>query len=135
MNNDPLNVADLLKQLRDDTTTLVRSEITLAKTEITEKASALTRKAIYLAAGGLLGYAALTPLLFAFGYLLRDLFVSWGTTTGVGTFLGLMIVALVTGAVSAGIIAKALADKHSLTPDKTIKSLKEDKEWIQNKIP
>lgn len=135
MNNETSNIADLLKQLRDDTTKLVRSEIALAKAEVSEKASVLSRKAVYVGVGALLGYAALTPLLFAFGYLLRDLYISWGASNGTGTFLGLLTVALITGGISACIIAKGLAERLGLAPEKTIQSLKENKDWVQNKLP
>lgn len=134
MNADP-NIADLLKQLRDDTTTLVREEISLAKTEMSEKAAELGKKGVMVSAGALLGYAALMPLLLAFGYLLRDLFVSWDMSTGTATFLGLLIVALITGAIAAGIVMSALAKKTSLKPEKTIHSLQQDKNLIQEKLP
>lgn len=136
MNPETNDIAGLLKQLRDDTTTLVRQEVALAKTELSEKATNLSRHGMMIAGGALLGYAALTPLLFGIGFLLRDLFIGWGFREGTAIFLGMLAVALITGAVSLGIVlnAKEAFSKESLTPDKTVKTLKEDKDWIQNKI-
>ena len=52
MTNEQSGIVDLLKILRDDTTTLVRDEISLAKTEISEKIASTSRNVGYLAAGG-----------------------------------------------------------------------------------
>jgi Putative Actinobacterial Holin-X, holin superfamily III len=63
MINEPSSIVDLLKNLRDDTTTLVRDEISLAKTEMSEKIASSSRNVGYLAAGALVAYAALILLL------------------------------------------------------------------------
>ena len=56
--------------------------------------------------------------------------------TGFVIFIGLLIVALVVGAVSTGMITKSVQTlkKLSLVPEKTVETLKEDKIWAQNKI-
>lgn len=137
MNSDENNLAALLKQLRDDTTTLVREEIALAKTEAAEKLSKLARNSVLLVAGGLLGYAALTPLLLGLGFLLGSLFTAWGLGSIFAAFLGFLVVALIVGAISAALVLHALSalKKDGLTPRRTIGSLKDDKEWIQKKLP
>ena len=56
--NEESSIVYLLKKLRDDTTTLVRDEISLAKTEISEKIASTSRNVGYLAAGALVAYAA-----------------------------------------------------------------------------
>lgn len=137
MNSDESNLAALLKQLRDDTTTLVREEIALAKTEAAEKLSKLARNSVILVAGALLGYAALTPLLLGLGFLLGSLLTSWGLGSTFAAFLGFLAVALIVGAISAAVVLHALnaLKKDGLMPRRTIDSLKEDKEWIQKKLP
>ena len=57
-------------------------------------------------------------------------------SVGWAVFLGFLVVALIIGAVSAGLILKgAHAVKElSLVPEKTVETLKEDKTWAQNKI-
>ncbi|MDB6135187.1 MAG: hypothetical protein JWM59_3430 [Verrucomicrobiales bacterium] len=136
MSTDENSVAGLLKQLRDDTTALVREEIALAKTEVAEKVSKFSRNAVLLAVGALLGYTALIPLLMGLGFALGSLFDSWGMSTGTAAFLGFLVVALITGGISVAIILSALNSfkKDNLTPDRTIGTLKDDKQWIQNKI-
>ena len=136
MNVEENNLAALFRQLRDDTTTLVREEIALARTEAMEKVSRLARNSVALVAGALLGYAALIPLLIGLGFLLGNLLTSWGVTSVFATFLGFFIVALAAGGISAALVMHALSAfrKDNLTPRRTIDSIKDDKEWIQNKL-
>ncbi len=61
--NEESSIVYLLKKLRDDTTTLVRDEISLAKTEISEKIASTSRNVGYLAVGALVAYAALLLIL------------------------------------------------------------------------
>jgi len=135
MTNEP-NLVDLLKQLRDDTSTLVREEVALAKTEMSEKASMFSRNAAFLAVGAMIGYSALLLILLAVSSLLAELFVSMGMGQGTAGFLGLLVVGLIVGAISAALVMKgikALKGK-TLAPDKTIETLKEDKEWAQRRF-
>jgi hypothetical protein len=136
MINEQSNIVDLLKNLRDDTTTLVRDEISLAKTEISEKIASAARNVRYLAAGALVAYAALIIILQGISLLLRDLFISAGMNPASASLLGFLIVGAVVGVVGAILIVKALntLKKEPLTPTKTAETLKEDKEWVQNKV-
>jgi Putative Actinobacterial Holin-X, holin superfamily III len=136
MNNEESSIVYLFKKLRDDTTTLVRDEISLAKTEISEKIASTSRNVGYLAAGALVAYAALILLLQGISLMLRDLFILWGMNQTTASLLGFLIVAAVTGLVGVLLIVKALntLKKEPLTPTKTAETLREDKEWVQNKV-
>ena len=134
--NEESSIVYLLKKLRDDTTTLVRDEISLAKTEISEKIASTSRNVGYLAVGALVAYAALLLFLQGIGLLLRDLFISGGMNQASASLLGFLIVGGVIGIIGALLIAKALntLKKEPLTPTKTAETLREDKEWVQNKV-
>ena len=136
MNNEESSIVYLLKKLRDDTTALVHDEISLAKTEISEKIATTSRNVGYLAAGALVAYAALILILQGIGLLLRDLFISGGMNQASASLLGFLIVGGVVGIIGALLIVKALntLKKEPLTPTKTAETLKEDKEWVQNKV-
>jgi Putative Actinobacterial Holin-X, holin superfamily III len=136
MINEQSNIVDLLKNLRDDTTTLVRDEISLAKTEISEKIASAARNVGYLAAGALVAYAALIMILQGISLLLRDLFISGRMNPASASLFGFLIVGAVVGVFGALLIVKALntLKKEPLTPTKTAETLKEDKEWVQNKV-
>ena len=134
--NEESSIVYLLKKLRDDTTTLVRDEISLAKTEISEKIASTSRNVGYLAAGALVAYAALMLILQGISFLLRDLFISVGMNQASASLLGFLIVGGVVGIIGALLIVKALntLKKEPLTPTKTAETLREDKEWVQNKV-
>lgn len=136
MSSEPSNLVYLLKKLRDDTTTLVRDEISLAKTEISEKIATTSRNVGYLAAGALVAYAALILILQGLSLMLREQFILHGMSEANATLLGFLIVGVVVGMIGAVLIVKALntLKKESLTPTKTAETLKEDKEWVQDKV-
>ena len=82
MKDEESSIVYLLKKLRDDTTALVRDEISLAKTEISEKIAITSRNVGYLAAGALVAYAALILILQGFSFLLGGLFIYVGDERG-----------------------------------------------------
>jgi hypothetical protein len=136
MMNEQPSLVDLLKNLRDDTTNLVRDEISLAKTEIGEKISSASRNIGYLAAGALVAYAGLVVFLQGIGFLLRKLMIAGGMNEASATWLGFFIVGLVVCGIGAALVFKALETlkKERLTPTKTAETLKQDKEWVQSKM-
>ena len=135
MTNEP-NIGDLLKELRDQSTLLLREEIALAKKEIGEKISSSAVNATSIATGAFVAYCAVTFLLLAISSAISQAFVAQGLSVGWAVCLGLLIVALVVGAISIALIVKGVQalKKFSLVPEKTIETLKEDKQWAQNKI-
>jgi hypothetical protein len=119
-------IGELLKQLADETTTLVRQELDLAKAEMREKAGkAGPGFGMWGAAGamGLLAAGALTAFLIL---ALDGVMPNW-------------LAALVVGLVYAAIAAVLYVDgKHrveeagSPVPQKTIESVKEDVQWAKH---
>lgn len=137
MNDDTnTNIGDLLRQLRDDTTSLVREEVRLAKTEVSEKLAYTGRNVGYLAVGALIGLSALLLLLMSLGFLLGNIFEERGMEPGMAAFLGFIIVAVVVAIISASLVMKAIKalKDEPVTPTKTVQSLQEDKQWAQRKI-
>ena len=130
-------VGELLKDLREESTLLLRQEIALAKKEISEKISTAARNLAYLAGGALVAYCAITFILLAISSLIAQTLAAHDVSIGWAIFLGLLIVGLIIGVVSIVMIVKGAQTlkKMSLTPEKTVETLKEDKTWAQNKIP
>jgi hypothetical protein len=125
----------LIRELRDETTTLLRQEVQLAKAEMSEKASRLTRNAMYLVLGGMIAYAGLVVLLIA----ARDLLFVALSNNGVAAETALWVAPLIVG-VLIGIIGWAMVAKgkralahEGIAPEKTIESLREDKNWLQQR--
>jgi uncharacterized membrane protein len=136
MTTDQPNLVNLLRQLRDDTTTLVREEVSLAKTEMSEKVSTFSRNAALLAVGGFIGLVALMMLLLSLASLLTQAFLNAGFGEGMAGFLGLFIIGAIVAVVSGVLIAKGLKTLKgkTLAPEKTIETLKEDKAWAQRRF-
>jgi len=118
-------IGELLKQLSEETTTLVKQELDLAKAEMTQKGKAAGVGAGFLSGGAVLGlgaFGAFTAFLIA---LLDTAMVTW---------LAALIVAAVYGAI-AGFLA--LQGKNKLqeatppAPEQTVETLKEDVEWAK----
>jgi hypothetical protein len=133
---DQPTIGELLKDLRGESTLLLREEIALAKKEISEKISSTALNLTYVVGGALVAYVAITFLFLAISSVIAQALVDQGIGIGWAIFLGLLIVALVIGAVSAAMIVKGVQTlkKQSLIPEKTVETLKEDKTWAQNKI-
>ena len=128
-------VADLLKDLRDESIDLIRQEVELAKQETIEKVNSLGRNTVYLAAGGLVAYTGLVFLLLGVDFLLTLGFIAAGLSQTASLLISSLIVGAVVGVVGYLLVQKALTTfKHtSVIPEKTVNTLKEDRSWLTHK--
>ncbi len=122
------SIAELTKQLSDQTTQLVRQEVELAKAELAAKGKQAGLGAGMFGGAGVIGLYALGALTAA-AILALD--------TGMAGWLAALIVAAVYGA-TAG--ALALVGKGRVqratppVPEQAIDSSKEDVEWTKQRI-
>jgi uncharacterized membrane protein YqjE len=125
--NEP-GLGDLLKQLAQDSATLVRQEMALAKAEMKENLRATVRQAAMVAVGGLVALVGVLVLIAFLVTAISDaLDEPWAGPLIVGGIF------LLVGALLAMRAMKALK-RESLAPDRTIETLKEDKQWLQSEI-
>jgi hypothetical protein len=126
---DDRSLGDLFGELARETSTLIRQEIELAKTEIKRDARDIGQRAGLVAAGGAVAYAGLIALLVGLGLLLGELLGE-----GWVVWLGVFLVGLATALVGYSLLQKHLAALKRVdpTPERTIQTLKEDKEWLKN---
>jgi hypothetical protein len=118
------SIAALLKQLSEQTSTLVKQELDLAKAELTARGMEAGVGAGLLGGGGLMA-------LYAFGALTIALIAA--LATGMATWLAALIVGVVY-ALIAGVLALTGKNKVSdATPPapQTIETLKEDVQWAK----
>ena len=129
------SIGQLLKELRDETTTLLRQEVDLAKTEMGEKASRVGSNIGSLAMGGAVAFLGALALLAAVVYGLTSLLDQF-MSVGVAIWLAPLIVGLVLAAVGYSLVKKALATlrQESLTPRRTTQTLQENKEWLKSRM-
>jgi hypothetical protein len=121
------SVGELVKQLADQTSTLVRQEMELAKAELRQKGKLAGMGAGAFGGAGLLG-------LFALGALTAAAIL--GLATAVDGWLAALIVAVVYGAV-AGVLALVgrmkVQEATPPIPEQTTESVKEDIEWTKTR--
>ena len=121
------SLADLMRQLSDQTATLVRQEMELAKAELTEKGK---RAGIGIGMFGTAGVLAL----YAVGALTAALILV--LSLAVAGWLAALIVAVLYGAVAgvSALTGKAQVQKGvPPTPEQTIESVKEDVQWSKQR--
>jgi uncharacterized membrane protein YqjE len=121
-------VADVVKQLSQDLTTLVRQELRLAQAELGEKGKQ---------AGfglGMFGGAGIAAML-ALGALTACLIAA--LATGMETWLAALIVTVLLGAVAAVL---ALVGRDRVTeaappvPEQAVETVKEDVQWAKTQL-
>lgn len=120
-------VGELVKQLSEQTSTLVRQEIELAKAELSERGKAAGAGAGLLGGGGLLGLLAAGALTAFLILLLAEAMEGW---------IAALIVAVLYG---AGAALLALNGRNRFregmppTPEQTVESVKEDVQWAKTR--
>ena len=122
-------IGELLKQLSQETTTLVRQELELAKAEMAEKGKKAGKGAGMFGGAGVVGFLALGALTAAL-ILALD--------TGMKAWLAALIVGLVYAAI-AGVLAlsgkKEVQQATPPVPEQTVESVKEDVQWAKTQTP
>lgn len=122
------SIADLVKQLSDQTTTLVRQEIDLAKAEFAAKGKQAGVGAGLFGGAGMFGLYALGALTACVILALATAMTGW---------LAALIVTAIYGAI-AGVLA--LTGKNKVkqgvppVPEQTVESVKEDVEWTKQRV-
>lgn len=117
----------LLRELSDQTTTLVKQEIELAKAELSEKGKRAGQGAGLFGGAGLLGLFALAALTTA---------AIAALATAVDLWLAALIVAAVYGAVAGALALSGRNKVHEAgppIPEQAIDSTKEDVQWAKTR--
>lgn len=121
-------LGDLIRQLAQDSATLVRQEVTLAKAELQDNVKKVARDLTMVAVGGVIAMIGAMVLILALVLGLGDALDEY--------WLGALIVAVVFLAIG-GLLAMSNLKKlkhESVAPARTIETLKEDKQWLQSEI-
>ena len=120
------SIAELLKQLSQETTTLVRQELELAKAEVAEKGKKAGVGAAMFGAAGAAGLATLGAFTAFLILVLNTFMAAW---------LAALIVTIVYGAI-AGVLAlqgkQKVQEASPPVPEQTVETVKEDIEWAKN---
>lgn len=130
------SAVDLLKDLRDDATRLVRAEVELAKAEVKEQIRSAGRGAGAVATGGLVAYAGLLFALAGASWGLTLILEAIGLSAATSLWLGPLIVGVVVGLIGWGMLGAGMKKLRNLTAPapETRESIREDKEWAKEKV-
>jgi hypothetical protein len=119
--------AELMRELTDRTTTLVRKEIELAKAELTEKGKKAGVGAGMFGAAGLFAVGAFAAITTCLILALNTFMAGW---------LAALIVAVVYAAI-AGVLAlrgkQEVKQASPPVPERAVDSTKEDLEWLKTR--
>ena len=119
---------ELLKQLSEETTRLVRQEMELAKAELTQKGKQAGAGAGLFGTAGAIGLAALGALTACFILALNAVMPAW---------LAALMVAVVYGIIAFVLVKQGQARMRRATPpvpEQTIETVKEDVEWAKTQM-
>jgi uncharacterized membrane protein YqjE len=125
--SDERSLGELFSKLSQDTSTLVRQEVQLAKVELTEKVTKAGRDLALIAGGGLVAFLGALALVAALILVLSNWMAPW---------LAALIVGAVFVAIAAVLIITGLNDLKEIdpTPQRTVATIKEDKEWLTQQL-
>jgi phosphoglycerol transferase MdoB-like AlkP superfamily enzyme len=129
MSHSDRSITDLLSDLLNQTSTLVRKEIQLAKAEVAEKAAGFGAAGASLGIGAALLLGALFIFMQALVALLVELFDLSATLSA---FIVAVVAALVGFLILRGGIAKM--NPANLTPDRTANQLSRDAEVVKEQL-
>ncbi len=117
----------LFRDLADDLSDLTRKEIELARTETMEKVSHASKAVISMAAGGFIAYAGLLFLLAAAVLVIATWVPYWLSAVIVGGIAVIVGLIMLQGGRSA-------LQSTNITPEKTVDTMKENAQWVKEKI-
>ena len=124
-------IGTLVRDLADGGVKLVREEVRLARLEIAGIVEGIGKGTAFVATGAVLallgGLSLFTGLVLLVGdqWLPEDLY-----------WLGALIVLVITGALAVWFAKRGLSllSPAALAPDETATTLKEDKEWLKQRL-
>ena len=131
MNSEELrdqSIGELLKQLSEQTATLVRQELDLAKAEMQQKGKRAGVGIGMIGAGGVLALAAFGALTATLILVLAEWMDAW---------IAALIVTLVYAGCAAVLAQRGkekVGQANSPLPEQTIETVKEDVQWAKSQV-
>jgi hypothetical protein len=126
----------IIKDLRDDATALFRQEVALAKREMAGKAVTYGKNTVFLGIGALVGLYALFFVFLFLNNLLHTGMTALGLSEAVASWFAPLLMGMLLGIGALVLTLKALKAmrKEKPLPQRTLDSIREDKDWIKEKV-
>ncbi|HEX5732009.1 MAG TPA: phage holin family protein [Blastocatellia bacterium] len=134
--SDDESLPQLIGRLGEDLTSLIDTKLSLLKIEIKEDVDAYTRHGVTMAIAGVIAVVGFALLNVAIAFLVSTLFEGTELSQPVRYALGFIITAsayLIAGGVMIARTKNRLA-KQDLVPNRSVKELERDKEWIEKEL-
>ena len=127
-NLDSRSVGELLRDLANDVSALVRQEMTLARTEAQDKVQQTVTAVMAMVAGALIAFAALIVLLDALVYGL--------TEAGLQRWVAALIVGVVVALIGFLLVRKGQKDLSAtrLAPEPTTANVRKDLNLVKEQV-
>ncbi len=121
---DDRSLGELFHELQDQTRTLISQEVRLAKTEAAEKGKQAGKAVGFIAVGGFVIYAGLLAIILGIVLILAQVVPAW---------VAALVVGIVVALIGYLVLQKGLSDLKAdkLKPQRTMTTMKENKEWLQ----
>lgn len=121
------SLGELFSELAGETSMLVRQEVALAKAELSQKAAQVGRNVGLLVVGGAVAYAAFLAVMAA---------VIIGLSYAIPPWAAALVVGVVVGIAGGALLFKAAyaLKETDVTPRQTVETLKEDAQWVKEKM-
>lgn len=121
------SLGELLTELTGEVRTLFRQEMALARVEVSDKVSHLGRNAAMIGVAAALAFVGFQALIAAAIVALDIILPLWLSALIVGAVLAIVGYVMLRGSLND-------IKQRGIAPTQTIDSLKEDREWLQDKI-
>jgi uncharacterized membrane protein YqjE len=117
--------SEIVETIVGDVQGIVRAEVRLAKAEVREEAAKIINASKLLGAGALLGLYALGLVLLTLLFALETILLPW---------LSALILAVLIGTAAAVLLGRGKKRLRQVDPkpDKTIRTIKENVEWVKH---
>lgn len=124
---DERSLAQLLRDLSNDSIMLIRKEAELFRAETAQKLTHAQRQAIVLGAGGVVAFVGLLALTAAVILLLALAMPAWVSALIVG-------LAMVIGGAAAVVMGKNRLQRETLAPEESVRSVKTDVRMVREAV-
>ena len=129
--NGRRSIGVLLRDLAEGSATLMRGEVRLAKIEVGVAAAAVAKGTALIATGGVLAFLGALAMIAGLVLLIGDQWLPADLY-----WVAALIVLVIAGAVAMWFAKRgtAMLAPSQLAPTETVTTLKEDKEWLKQRL-
>ena len=134
--HSPNSIPALLRELRNESATLLQQQVALAKAEISEKVIEQATNAVQVGIGAFVAYAGAIILLLGLADLVGMFLIRGGMEADMAAWLSRAAVGIIIALVGWILVvrAKKAISAEGITPEKTVQTLQENKDWAQDKL-